>query len=88
MVKCKRIIKIFLAIFLIYVIAAPLFVEFMYSTMGFNSKVTYHEFKTPEEYNFEVEEKELKTSDNYKIKIYEVVKDNPKGIHQLHTCMG
>lgn len=85
MVKCKRIIKIFLAIFLIYVIVAPLFVEFMYSTMGFNSKVTYHEFKTPEEYNFEVEEKELKTSDNYKIKIYEAIKDNPKGVVIMFT---
>ena len=85
MVKSKRIIKMLLAIILIYVIAAPLFVEFMYSTMGFNSKVVYHEFKTPEEYEFNVEEKQLTTSDNYKIQIYEVIKDNPKGVVIMFT---
>jgi len=85
MIKQKRILTILLVIIFIYVIAAPLFVDFMYSTMGFNSKVVYHEFKTPEEYGFEVEEKRLNTSDNYEIQIYEVIKDNSKGIVIMFT---
>ena len=85
MLKYKRIIKIFLIFVIIYVIAAPLFVDFMYTSLGMNEKVVYPTVKYSEEYSFQVEEKQLTTSDNYKIQIYEAIKDNPKGVVIMFT---
>ena len=80
MVKLKRILKITLIFVLVYVIGGLTIVDIGYTILGFNNKVEYSSIKSASEYGLISEEKDLVTSDNVKIHIYEVEAYAPRGV--------
>lgn len=85
MLKYKSILKISLIFVILYMVFSVSLVEIMYTLMGFNDKVEYPSVKSETEYSLDVNIQKLVTTDNYNIQIYEVLKDNPKGVIIMFT---
>lgn len=80
MIKFKKIFKISIIFFIVYVLSGLLIVHMAYSLLGFTNRIDYLSIKTPEEYGLTSIEKDVTTSDNVRIHIYEVETDSPKGV--------
>lgn len=76
----RKKIAIILIIFIIYLIFTVGFVELGYNQLGFKKHIDYIDIRTAEEYNLSSIERDLTTSDNFKIHIYEVNIEQPKGV--------
>ncbi len=71
---------ILLVIVILYLVISTVFVELAYNYLCFNEHIDYTDIRTAEDYELTSSEHDLITSDNFKIHIYEVDIEQPKGI--------
>ena len=80
LIKFKKILKISIIFFIVYILSGLLIVHMAYSWLGFTTRIDYSSIKTPEEYGLVANEKDVTTSDDFKIHIYEVEANTPSGV--------